>query len=126
MDIPYTEDINIDELFDFALNNYDSFSLVWRAGLKFKDSAKNLLDELEPYLVSKRERNSWPGTETMGQPSIIYTYTVNRQSIKIIRRVQSVWDFIAPNYPEDLAFYKGKKIVFASVAHEKMAWYENA
>jgi hypothetical protein len=31
---------------------------------------------------------------------------------------------IAPYYPEDIAFYKGKILIFSSVAHEAQAWFE--
>lgn len=38
--------------------------------------------------------------------------------------VESVFDRLAPTYPADLAFYKGGRPVYASIAHEKDEWYE--
>ena len=51
---------------------------------------------------------------------------VNEETIELLRCVTSVFEFVAPNYPEDLAFYKGDKVIFSSVAHEVTATYETA
>ena len=53
-------------------------------------------------------------------------YEVNEETIELLRCVTSVFEFVAPNYPEDLAFYKGDKVIFSSVAHEVTATYETA
>jgi hypothetical protein len=51
-------------------------------------------------------------------------YEVNKKTIRLLRCVTSVFDFIAPNYPEDLALYKDDKVIFSSVTHEEIATYE--
>jgi hypothetical protein len=112
------------DLLEFAEQECDTFSLVWRHEMKFKDSAWEVVEELQPYLISELPTNKWPGTEIFGGKALLRTYSVNPASIAILKRASSVFDWVAPNYPEDLALYINGKNVFASVAHESMAWFE--
>jgi len=112
------------ELLEFALDETDTFSLVWR-NFKFESSAFELIENLQPWLVSDYSSSSWPGTELFGEKARVKTYKVNPQTIEILNCVDSVFDWQAPKYPEDLAFYKGKEVLFSSVAHEGDAWFTN-
>jgi hypothetical protein len=111
-------------LLEVAEQEYDTFSLVWRHELNFEESAWKIEEELRPHLLSKFSSCKWPGTEIFGRKATIRTYVVNPESISILGRVSSVFDWLAPNYPEDLAFYRENKVIFASVAHEGEAWFE--
>lgn len=126
LNLPYTESVNYQLLLEHALESYDSFSLVWRSGFKFKKSAKEFEESLKPFLHKEESKNSWPGTETEGEPSLVSEYLVTVESIRLLSVLKHPWCFEAPKFPEDLAFYKNGKVVFASVAHERMFWYENA
>lgn len=120
----FTDQVDYDALMDQARKEYDSFTVVWRAGFKFSDKAKSLDQQLEPFLISQKKANKWPGTEASGPPSIVKEYSVCKQSIEILREAGSAWAWVSPDRPEDLAFYKKGNVVFASVAHERMAWHE--
>ncbi len=122
----YTEEVDYPALLSYARKNYDSFTLVWRAGMKFNENAKAVRVALAPYLLREGKQNSWPGTESGGEPSLVSEYSVCKQSIDVLSQVKDVWSWQSPNLPEDLAFYKRGNVIFASVAHEKMAWHENA
>jgi hypothetical protein len=117
------KNINYKELLEFALEKADSFSLVWR-DYEFYDSAFELEDKLRPWLISEYSSSSWPGTITFGREALVKKYEVNKKTIRLLRCVTSVFDFIAPNYPEDLALYKDNKVIFSSVTHEEIATYE--
>jgi len=110
------------ELLDIAKREADTFSLVWR-NFAFDQTAFDLIDELEQWLVSDYSSSSWPGTELFDEKARVKTYNVNEQTIAILSRVESVFDWQSPKYPEDLAFYKEKEIIFGSVAHEGEAWF---
>ena len=125
-DLPYTEQVDYEGLLDHARKNYDSFTLVWRAGMKFSEKAEAIKKELAPFLIEESRRNAWPGTESSGEPSIVSEYRVSKQSVEVLSRAPSVWAWKFPNFPEDLAFYRNGKVMFASVAHEQMAWHEKA
>ncbi|MGH1441807.1 MAG: hypothetical protein ACRBBR_16960 [Cellvibrionaceae bacterium] len=111
-----------EELLEFGLEEADTFSIVWR-NMAFDDSAFDLVEDLSPWLVSDFSSHSWPGTELLEEKARVKTYEVNSETIKILNCVSSVFDLQAPKYPEDLAFYRGKDVLFGSVAHEGMAWF---
>ncbi len=110
-------------LLEFALDEADTFSLVW-GNFSFDSSAYELIEQLSPWIISDYSSCSWPGTELVGQKARVKTYEVNTETIEILKCVNSVFDFQAPQYPEDLAFYRNGQVVFASVAHEGEAWFE--
>jgi hypothetical protein len=121
MKIKYT---NYQDLLKYADQECDTFSLVWRPEFNFENSAFKITEELAPYLISEKSTNKWPGTEVFGNKALLRTYQLNKESSNILKQVSSVFDWVAPKYPEDLAFYNNNKIMFASVAHEDMAWFE--
>jgi len=51
------------------------------------------------------------------------TYRINNTTINILRSVESVYQWVSPSYPEDLAFYKKGELWFASIAHEGESWF---
>ena len=122
-DLPYTEEVDYEAFLDHARKNVDLFTLVWRAGVKFSSIADDLKSTLSPFLIKEDKRNTWPGTESSGAPSLVSEYRVCEESIYVLGVVKDVWVWQSPNYPEDLAFYRKGKVVFASVAHEGMVWY---
>ena len=115
--------ISYKELLAKAEREFDSFSLVWRDGLKFNSTSKQIEQDLRPYLISEVTTDEWPGTKLFKAKAIVRTYSVNPESVKVLGRVKNVFDWISPGYPEDLAFYKKSNVVFASIAHEKDAWF---
>lgn len=112
------------ELLDWALENSSSFSLVWRKNFKFEESAKTVKKKLKSYLERTEITDNWPGTKVFGTPEDkIRFYKTNEKSIEVLKEVKSVFKWLSPRYPEDLAFYYNKKTIFGSVAHEKMAFF---
>jgi len=111
------------QLLSRALAEYDSFSLVWRDELVFSELAKKFEEELSPFLISKIKTDRWPGTQIEDKKAILRTYSVTQESILVLEKLESVFDYIAPNYPEDIAFYKNGDVMYESMAHEKQAWY---
>lgn len=111
-------------LLEFAEQICDSFSLIWRHEFNFEKSAWIITEELSPHLLIEISTNKWPGTEIFGGKALLRKYTLNPATISILKQVSSVFDWIAPNYPEDLAFYSNEKVIFASISHENEAWFE--
>ena len=111
-------------LLEKALAEFDAFSLVWREDTEFADSAKQFEEKLKPYLLKEERTNCWPGTQVLYKSSIVRTYLVSQDSIHVLKCVDSVFEFVFPHYPEDLAFYQDGILVYASIAHEKYNWYE--
>ena len=112
------------ELLDWALENSSSFSFVWRKGFKFEKSAKTLKKKLKTYLEQTEITDNWPGTKVLGIPEDkVRFYETNKKSIEILKEVKSLFKWLAPKYPEDLAFYYNNMPIFGSVSHEKMAFF---
>ena len=111
-------------LLEKALAEFDAFSLVWREDMEFDDSAKQFEEKLKPFLVKEERTNCWPGTQVLYKSSIVRTYQVSQDSIHVLKCVDSVFEYVFPHYPEDLAFYQDGMLVYASIAHEKYNWYE--
>ena len=124
VDFIENDNINYEKLLEFALEKADTFSLVWQ-DFEFYDSAFELEDKLKPWLISEYSSSSWPGTIKFGGDALVQKYEVNENTIELLRCVTSVFHFIVPDYPEDLAFYKDDKVIFSSVAHEGIATYES-
>jgi hypothetical protein len=109
-------------LIDWAIKKSSTFSIVWATSFKFKKSAKRVEKQLKPFLEKTEFTNSWPGTTQSGPADTkIQFYKVTKKSAKVLKKVGSIFKWIAPEFPEDIAFYDKKhKPVLGSVAHEKM------
>ena len=112
------------DLLEYAGTKCDSFSLVWRSEFEFEKSAIKITEALKSYLISEVSTNKWPGTELMSGKALLRTYALNNKTLPLLKEVSEVYEWVAPKYPEDLAFYSKGKVVFSSVAHEGMAWFE--
>lgn len=114
------------QLLNWALEECEVFSLVTRKGTE-TDQEQEICKRLEPFLIEETKTNEWPGTKVFGPPEhTLRFYKLDRKSIKILSEASSVYSWLAPDRPEDLAFYKENKYLwFGSVAHENMAFFSN-
>jgi hypothetical protein len=110
-----------DDLLTTALAEYDSFTLVWR-NMALENTAAELERRLQPWLLEDLGSYDWPGT-TSSQKARVRRYRVCPDTIAALRCVDSVFGFVHPHYPEDLAFYASGETRFASVSHEGEAWF---
>ena len=114
------------QLLNWALEECDSFSLVTRKG--FESPQENeIYEKLKQHIIEESKTNEWPGTKVYGPPEhTIRFYKLNRKSIKILSNANSIYSWLSPDKPEDLAFYKtNKQLWLGSVAHEGMAFFSN-
>jgi len=116
-------DMEYQSLLARAFNEADEFSLVWREEFKFQQSALSIDLKLSPFLISEQKTSSWPGTDLFGGFATLKKYSVSRESIALLNEVKSVYEWLAPKYPEDLAFYNNGKVLFWSIAHESEAGF---
>ena len=109
-------------LLKFAVARCESFSLVWRYKMRPKPANDEMLAALAPFLISERDTNKWPGTELHGKATVRH-YKFTRQVLPVLFRVDRLYSWLHPKYPEDLALYlpNGGNWL-ASVAHEHLSW----
>lgn len=115
------------ELLNFAASKCESFSLVWRDQFRFESSAAEIKDALKPFLISNTRTDEWPGTKLIGHQAIVRRYRVSDESVKLLQRAGSLYSWLEPNLPEDLAFYGSGNVAWlASISHEHAAWFLQA
>jgi hypothetical protein len=114
-------------LLDFLSTISKELILVERRQLEFDENAKSLLNELESNLVSKTYANEWPGTRLLGQDNAeISRFKTNKDTMDILKKYShSLFDWIAPRLPEDIAFFRQDgTIILGTITHEKEYWLE--
>jgi hypothetical protein len=112
-----------ERLIDFAQKQCAKFSLVWREDLGNKRQENEIARRLNPFLVSDIFTNKWPGTEIFSGSANVCAYKLNQETANVIKAVKSLYQWEAPDFPEDIAFYtKGGEVWLGSVAHEHMGW----
>lgn len=52
----------------------------------------------------------------------IHIYKLQQETKQIFSFVDNLYNWCPSRYPEDLCFYRGKKILFESITHEKLAF----
>lgn len=113
------------DLIRFGAQYCSSFSLVWgdqhvsMMQNRGNYGAQLIENKLKPYLIKEEYTNKWPGTELLGHKAKVRFYQFNRETVRILQEVESLYNWSWPNKPEDLAFYsKNGKCVLGSIAHE--------
>ena len=112
------------DLLDFALARCQSFSLVWRDQFKFEQSAYEIKNALHPFQLSNVRTDEWRGTKLIGHEAVVRRYRVSDESVKLLYVAGSLYSWLQPKLPEDLAFYSmGDVSWLASISHEGRAWF---
>ena len=112
------------DLLNFAASRCASFSLTWRDQFTFGRSADEIQQALKPFLVSHVKTDEWPGTKLIGHEAIVRRYRVEDASVKLLHAAGSLYSWLQPHLPEDLAFYaSGDTVWLASISHEHEAWF---
>ncbi len=110
-------------LLDFAQIQCTEFSLVWRDDLGNKKAESEIAKELRVSLATDTRTNKWPGTEIIKGTANVCTYELNQDTAKVLASAKRLYQWEAPEFPEDLAFYTGQgQVWLGSVAHEQMGW----
>ena len=112
------------DLLNFAASRCESFSLVWRQQFEFEPSAYEIKHALKPFLISNIKTDEWPGTKLIGHEAMVRRYRVAAESVELLRVADSLYSWLRPKLPEDLAFYSsGDTVWLATISHEGEAWF---
>jgi hypothetical protein len=113
------------DLLRFAENRATTFSLVWREQLNFEAAAKDVEARLRPFLQKRTRTSEWPGTELIGHFAIVRFYHLTRKAAEIVASAERLYAWMAPDRPEDLAFYAADgRCWLASIAHERESFLD--
>ena len=100
-----------------------TFSLVWRDDLEFNEAAIEFVKSLDRYKIREARAKSWPGTTLESEGATIRFFTLCEESKKILMIVDTPFQLISPNFPEDLALYDCGDLIYASSSHEGLEWF---
>lgn len=111
---------------DYAFSQSDYFMLVYvnYYGKGYSKIMKDFKKSLQPFKVKSRTNPTWPGTPYTYCANTTYKIVFYRNDIKakeILKKVNKLSDWSRPDYPQDLAFYKGNNCWSFSVGHENIA-----
>lgn len=115
--------LSYEQILTRASKEADTFSLTWRPEFRFSKKAAQIEKKLKPYQRNEQITSSWPGTDLTGGTALVRTYSLNEATVAVLSQVPGIFSWLAPHYPEDLAFYKNGAVVFWSVAHEEEAGF---
>lgn len=108
-------------LVNFLCDNSDSFYFVMRKELKY--DLRNVAC-FDPYLIKSYEAKTWSNTITLSYPAKVNLYEVNEDTRKLLLSLGGkLYDWVAPQLPEDLTFIKNSFEWFVSTTHEEKAMF---
>ena len=99
----------------------DTFYFVTRKELKYD---REILAKFEPFIVKTYRTKEWVNTETKGPAATVYVIEANYDTYKLLQQsAKSLYDWVAPNLPEDLTFEKNNFAWFSSTTHEEFGGF---
>lgn len=97
----------------------DKFYFVTRKELSYNEE---IIAQYKPYFLEIYKTKKWAGTETTGPEATVYVVEINKETYKmLISHANSLFEWVAPELPEDLTFIKNEFEWFFSTTHEEFA-----
>jgi hypothetical protein len=92
--------------------------------LKPRKTAREVIEQLEPFLIDRSDVKEWAGTKLGGGAgsALLARYRLTPETIEVLTQQDGLYDWVLPVLPEDLAFYTaGGECFFGSTSHEREA-----
>ena len=111
-----------EQLIHVLCEHSNTFYFVTRKEFRYNE---HILEQFRPFVINTYKSKSWAGTVTQGPAATIYEIKVNKATCRLLQQLSnSLFDWVAPNLPEDLTFLKDGQVLFSSTTHEKMGCFE--
>lgn len=99
----------------------DKFYFVTRGELKYD---QKVLDQFQPYVIETYKTKKWANTVTKGKAATVYVIEANIHSCQLLQELaNSLYDWVAPNLPEDITFIKNDFVWFTCTTHEQFGGF---
>lgn len=109
------------ELIKVLCDYSDQFYFVTRKELTYDQEA---IAAFKPFFIKRYQAKEWANTMTKGPPVTVYVIEINDQTRKLLQGMaNTLYDWVAPNLPEDLTFLKNDFAWFTSTAHEEFSGF---
>lgn len=115
-----------EELIDFAASLCNEFMLVRRKKDNASENVKNLLKDLNEFIIEEKKQQSWHGTR-IGGYALVYYFKLNDITKEIIKKYsEGLYSWIEPLLLQDLCFLKeNREPWIINTAHEKFSFISN-
>lgn len=111
---------NYKSLIQIAFDACDIFLFIKHSQLSYNQSFDKVVKELESDFICCKEQNEWPGTISVPTATVYYFHT-SEKSKEILKDItDSLFNWRAPNLPDDLCFLKGEKHWLVNTSHERI------
>ena len=107
-------------LIDFAVGKFPLFVFIISWRWRVADSAKEVVEELSPFLVKRFYSREWPGTELYQGQVEVFHYNLTEASAAILKEhTSSLYQWKLPELPEDLSIMRNSEQPWlCNVAHD--------
>ncbi|AET68294.1 hypothetical protein Desor_2754 [Desulfosporosinus orientis DSM 765] len=107
-------------LIQFAFDVCDTFLFIKHSQRSYNQSFDKVVRELESDFIYCKEQNQWPGTISVPTAMVYYFHTSEKSKGIIKNITDSLFNWNAPNLPDDLCFLKGDKQWLVNTSHERL------
>ena len=105
------------QLLEVLCDYSDTFYFITRKELTYN---QKILEQFKPHMIETYQTKEWANTITLGPPATVYVMDANRDSCELMKTLShSLYDWVAPNLPEDLTFIKNNFAWFTCTTHEE-------
>jgi hypothetical protein len=111
----------------YSLSQYASAVLVVvRDDLGLDETGQALLSRLQPELLRRERRSSWPGTMLLDEEATVLQFAVSQRVLdEVLTASGGLFGWQQPELPEDLALMRADgTAVLASICHGRDAYLE--
>lgn len=117
-----------ESLIDFCAGRCPKFSVVTNMKALPGPGVSSFFAEAKSYVEREQQQTSWPGGGTLlpGNAGTVTYLTTSTESIALLKhRARSSFDWVHPDLPEDLAFYRpDDSAFFVVIGHERVAYLD--
>ena len=107
---------NCCDMVSFLVPDYD-----YAEGIDYEANIQPFMEAIQPFIVSHYRSGEYCNRLTGGTYNI-YHMAFDKNIIGPLCLGLHLYNWMYPNLPEDLCFYKKGKCFLKSVAHEKLCW----
>lgn len=109
------------QLIQTFFDHSDKFYFITRKELAYN---QEILDRFAPYVMETYKTKTWANTTTTGPAATVFVMESNEATCQLVKQcAQSLYDWVAPELPEDLTFMKNDFAWFTCTTHEEFGGF---
>lgn len=122
--IGQTDEIIYSEILKIAFEESDNFSICSFKRYHKKDLADSYFDFFNQIRMYEKDAYAFHTPNHYERGQKFHVFELNEYTKALIGIVKSFRGWMAPNYPEDLSFYRNKKVWLYCISHENLIFIE--